>query len=158
MDLASGRFSGPNRHRTYFSNSNPLKESKRLTTMKLLRIFTLCLLPLLAQTHHVDFSTVLIGADGKPMPNGDKKLTLGDVAGAALMSTLEEDKNSTGAEKYKLFKLAQKVVGNKGPFTVEDMALIKARIGKAYGPGVVGPAFELLDPALAGAAEKPAAK
>jgi len=32
--------------------------------------------------------------------------------------------------------------------TAEELATIKERIGKAYGPIVVGPAWKMLDPAL----------
>src|SRR5271163_139064 len=110
--------------------------------MKTLILITLLPLLLAAQekTHKVDFSQVLIGADGKALPNGEKKLTLGDVSGGALMALLDEDKNATGQDKYKLFVLAQKVMSNKD-MTVEDITLIKTRIGKAYAPGVVGPAW-----------------
>ena len=100
---------------------------------------------------HIDFKQTLIGADRKPIiaPDTKKPVTLGDIAGAALMNTIDDDRTATGADKFKLFVLAQKILDNKGPFTVEDIALLKQRIGKAFGPSMVGPAWNALDPAMA---------
>lgn len=118
--------------------------------MKLTIALLAILLPIMAQDKKIDFTQPLIGADKKTIPTSDSKkpLTLGDVAGGALMSVLEEDKTATGEQKYKLFVLAQKVLSNHA-LTVDDIATIKKRIGVAYGPGVVGPAWNLLDPAVA---------
>lgn len=112
---------------------------------------SLCLSLGFAQDRSIDFTQVLKGVDGKPLQSTDPKittgLTLGEVSVAALVTILEEDKGANGETKFKLDELARKVYGKKQVhLTVEDLATIKARIGKAYGPLVVGPAWRLLDP------------
>jgi hypothetical protein len=75
-------------------------------------------------------------------------MTLGDAALMALETALEEDRQSTGADKFKLDDLARKIFGKKDVILpVEDIATIKTRIGKAYGPMIVGAAWRVLDPA-----------
>jgi hypothetical protein len=107
---------------------------------------------LLAQTQAIDFTRVLVGVDGKPLQSSDPKkttgMTLSEAAVAGLETILDEDKQSSGTDKFKLDELAHKIYEKKSVvLTVEEIALIKTRIGKAYGPLVVGPAWRLLDPA-----------
>src|ERR1700733_8872900 len=91
-----------------------------------------------AAPSHIDFTKDLLGVDGKPLPNVDiadpKKspgLTLGDVAVGALEASLEADKGTGGAEKFKLDTLARKVYKNKDAvLEVEEISLIKTRIGQ----------------------------
>ena len=108
------------------------------------------------EARKVDFTQVLMGIDGKPL-NGDVKpaLTLGDIAVTALHSTIEEDKTMSGLDKFKMDELARKIYKSKAAtLSVEDLATIKTRIGKVYGPLVIGPSWRLLDPSLV---EKPPA-
>jgi hypothetical protein len=95
----------------------------------------------------LDFKQVLIGLDGKPVPNNDPKvttgLTLGDACIYALTAILDEDRGATGQAKFDLYELALKVKDNKS-LTIEEIATIKSRIGKAWGQVVVGPAWEIL--------------
>jgi hypothetical protein len=109
---------------------------------------------------HIDFTAALKGVDGQTISSGkpaaDGKtpipMTLGDAALMALETALEEDRQSTGADKFKLDDLARRIYGKKDVvLPVEDVALIKTRIGKAYGPMIVGAAWRVLDP---GAPEK----
>jgi hypothetical protein len=98
----------------------------------------------------IDFTQVLIGVDGKALFNPETKvtLTLGEVAITALETMNQEDRDMPGAKKFQMDELARKIHGNKAAvLPVEDITLIKERIGKAYGPMVVGPAWRLLDPA-----------
>jgi len=86
------------------------------------------------------------------MMNGDPKvpvaLTLGEVAVTALESQLEEDKQATGADKFKRDELARKIYGKKDvALPAEEIATIKDRIGKSFGAMVVGAAWRMLDPA-----------
>jgi hypothetical protein len=108
--------------------------------------------PAQSTPRHFDFDQVLIGIDGKPLQNGDARtptpLTLGDAAVNALESQTPDDAKSSGAEKFKLDELARKVYRNKDvTLSVEEIAIIKDRIGKVYGPMVVGAAWRILDPA-----------
>ena len=118
-----------------------------------------------AAPRHIDFTQVLTGVDGKTInyseakAAGDAKapspMTLGDVALVALESALEEDRTMPGADKFRLDDLARRLYKNKDVvLPVEDIATIKTRIGKAFGPLVVGAAWRLLDPAETQASEK----
>ena len=127
----------------------------RAATKNLFILFALGCLTLAGQdARKVDFTQTLVGIDGKPL-NGDVKpaLTLGDIAVTALHSTIEEDKTMSGLDKFKMDELARKVYKSKvATLSVEDLAAIKARIGKIYGPLVIGATWRLLDPSLV---EKP---
>lgn len=73
-------------------------------------------------------------------------LTLTTVALNALLNTYEDEK-ITGKEKADRMQLALKI--NKNPkeadLTIEQMKLVKDLIGKAYGPLIVGRAYEMLE-------------
>jgi hypothetical protein len=107
------------------------------------------------QQRTIDFTQTLAGLDSKPISNGaaDKSLlTLGDVAVNALEGVLPGDDRLNGADKFKLDTLARAVFQNKAAvLTVEDIAQLKDRIGKAYGALVVGAAWRALDPAVTNA-------
>jgi hypothetical protein len=55
-----------------------------------------------------------------------------------------EDKD--GAAKYRLYTLAQKVsAGGSVELPVEDVAILKQKIGENFAPMVVGRAYDLLE-------------
>lgn len=128
-----------------------------------MKILTLLLASLLcfAAGDGIDFSQQLSGIDGKPLlndaaskPDKPMYLTLGDVAIIALEAQLQEDAQATGAEKFKRDELARKIFGAKAvSLSIEELASIKERIGKAFPAVTVGAAWRLLDPAVT----KPAA-
>ena len=124
-----------------------------ITNMKLIITLLLTAASLcFGQGRPIDFTASIIGIDGKPMMNGDPKvpvaLTLGEVAVTALESQLEEDKQATGADKFKRDELARKIYGKKDvALPAEEIATIKDRIGKSFGAMVVGAAWRMLDPA-----------
>ena len=127
--------------------------------MKLL-IGLISLFVLAAEPAFIDFTQPITGLDGKPISQGDPKspivLTLGDVATTALETMIDEDKSATGETKFRLDELARKIYQNKhAVLSVEEVALIKTRIGKLFSPITVGAAWRLLDPSLR---EKPPAK
>lgn len=98
----------------------------------------------------INFSTVLISAEGKPIKeDADKDCTLGFVAINALLGTMKGDEEMSGEDKLKYFQLAQKIADGRDKnkeidMAVEDVSKIKARIGKMYGAAIVGPAWTLL--------------
>jgi hypothetical protein len=103
---------------------------------------------------HIDFTQVIRDLDGKPLPiNIEGKLpsvaTLGQVAKDALVNVLQEDAQLSGSVKYDHWILAGKIYPDKSDvvLTAEELATIKERIGKAFGPLVVGPCWRMLDPA-----------
>ena len=75
--------------------------------------------------------------------------TLGSVITQALITLMPGDENLDGTEKVRLFALALAVNSNADhDFSVEDVALMKNRIGRGFGPVVVGRAWQMLDPAV----------
>jgi hypothetical protein len=103
----------------------------------------------------IDFNTQLKDIDGQPLLDNiieaglpkQVPVTLARIAANALLQNYPDEANLAGAEKVKRFELAMKVSSAKKaiPLVAEDIALIKERIAKAYGPLVVGRAWQLLD-------------
>ena len=64
----------------------------------------------------------------------------------ALMAVLETDRSMSGEDKVKIWVLAGKIQKEDVvELVAEDVALLKKRVGAAYGPAIVGPAFLLLN-------------
>jgi hypothetical protein len=84
------------------------------------------------------------GQDGKPEP-----LTLEKVVETALMAQFPDDRMS-GDEKAKRYGIAMKIYSAKDKrdvqLSIDEVKVIKDVVGKAYGPSVVGPAWQILDP------------
>ncbi len=97
----------------------------------------------------IDFSTALIGLDGKQLNDAGKDLKLSDVCCTALLATYASEQNLDGNIKLKRWKIAEKIFGkNEVDISVEEINTIKELIEKAYGPGVIGPVLKLLDPSV----------
>lgn len=84
---------------------------------------------------------------GKPLDCPREQIaTLGWYARTALNATFPDETNLSGDDKAKRGGLAQSLVGaTEVKLKVEDLALIKKLIGKAYGPLVVYQAWEMLE-------------
>lgn len=109
-------------------------------------------IPLVAHAQKVDFTQVLHDAHGEPFvaqvdpqPAPQRAMTLGDVAVNALETPLPDDAKLSGEEKFKMDELARLVLSKKAHPTPEQIATIKARIGKMYSPALVGAAWLILD-------------
>jgi hypothetical protein len=69
---------------------------------------------------------------------------LADAAVNALLGT--ESQETPATEKVKRFNLARAIQeGGEIELDIEDLAIVKMLIGKAFAPLVVGQAFELLE-------------
>jgi hypothetical protein len=102
------------------------------------------------QPRTIDFTVTLVNYDGKLLTDGATKdakpLTLGDVAVLALETSLDEDRQISGVVKFQRDQLARKIYKNKeAVLTIEEIALIRDRIGKVCTPIVVGAAWPLID-------------
>jgi hypothetical protein len=107
----------------------------------------------MAQGRQIDFQTVMLDENDKPMmecidPQDCKDrrpLTLGIVA---MRSLANPEQGLDGAKSLKRGQLALRVY-KAGPLSLpaEEIAEIKERITKMYGPLVVARAFDILDPA-----------
>lgn len=76
----------------------------------------------------------------------ETEATLGRVAANALLALADSDKDMSGETKVKRYDLAIRVVRGETALKAEDIAIIKAAIGKHYTPLIVGQAWKLLDP------------
>lgn len=117
--------------------------------MKRTALALLILTAFAGQALAIDFSAPIRSIDGTPVPADPGKpelLTLGRVCEDALIAQLPNDQ-ATPAEKNQRFWLAHKIHAGKEPLTADEITLAKKVIGLAYGPLVVGRAYELLDPA-----------
>lgn len=76
---------------------------------------------------------------GRKVPKLEEvPMTLQYAAGEALGSVTQDDSGESQEEKLKRGRLLEKIYSKpKGEFTIEELALIKRRIGKYYGPIVV---------------------
>lgn len=97
----------------------------------------------------INFDTVLKDLQNKAMiDEKGNPFSLRDAVTNALLLSFTDEPNLQGADKIRRFQLATKIQGAKSiDLLAEEIALAKACVGKAYGPLVVGRAYELLDPA-----------
>ncbi len=94
----------------------------------------------------INFLTPILDLKGKPIPNGETALTLGDVVITAMFATTPDDQSAPAHKKVKQFKLALLAeAGGEAEISSEDAAFLKERIGKVYNALVVGRAFELIE-------------
>lgn len=102
----------------------------------------------------IDFSTELLSLSGEPIKeniqdeSGIKKvpLQLWKVCTDSLLAVFQDERNVTGEDKVKRWKLAQKIHEAKEvDLESEEISLIKSLIAKSYSPAIVGPAFQLLE-------------
>lgn len=97
----------------------------------------------------INFSTPLIGLDGKQLNDVGKELKLSDVCCTALLATYASEQNLDGNIKLKRWKIAEKVFDkNEVDLSIDEINTIKELIEKAYGPGVIGPVFKIIDPSV----------
>lgn len=91
----------------------------------------------------IDFNIKLSEMDGSVSENAP---TLRDIAIRALVEQLPSDDRSTGEDKFKRAALAHRIhVGGAIDVAIEDVAMIKKRIGEAYSPLVVYSSWNLLE-------------
>ena len=102
----------------------------------------------------INFGAKILGIDGKTIPDGERNLTLGAVCCTALLASYPDETNLEAALKVKRFRLAEIAVKNKEQeLPVDDIAELKRLIAKAFGPLIVGRAFDLIEPVV-GSSEK----
>ncbi len=94
-----------------------------------------------------NFTTPIKNLDGRPLKEGDREVTLASIAVNALLTPYEDERNLSGDDKVKRFKLAQAIHDAQGEIevTVEQVALLKSLIAKAYTPLIVGQAWAVLE-------------
>ncbi len=89
--------------------------------------------------------------DGEVLKDNDGKgnvidATLKNAIVNALLAPLGQGKAEIGTDKVKKFDLAQQIYNNdEVELTVEEVTLIKERVGEVFGAIVVGQVFNLLE-------------
>ncbi len=90
-----------------------------------------------------DLDLPMIDLQGNPFADG---ATLKTVAFVSITATLPSDDRMPVDQKLRLYRLAAKIApGGVIELTVEELALLKDRIGSALTLMAVGKAFELLE-------------
>lgn len=92
----------------------------------------------------INFNTELKTIDGKSL---NPPATLKDAVVNALLSLLDDERHIPGEEKAKRWILATRIYSNPEnvELTVEEVAMIKSLVGKAYPPLIVGQAWKILE-------------
>lgn len=85
------------------------------------------------------------GEEPTPVP-----ITIGKIVVNALLASFDDERQLSGDEKARRFRLAQNVYeARKGDgwvdLTAEDITLLKALVGKGYGPLIVGQIYDILE-------------
>lgn len=83
----------------------------------------------------------------EPHAEGARTVTVKKIAVDALLANYEDERNLSGEDKVKRFRLAQKihVAEDEIEITAEEISLIKRLVGKGYAPLAVGQVFDLLE-------------
>ena len=98
----------------------------------------------------IDFSAVIKDLDGEAVKDGEKDATLGRVACTALLASYADEQDLAAEDKVKRFRLAEVAArGGEQEIKVDDVALIKTLIGKAFAPLIVGRAYDIIEPPAA---------
>jgi hypothetical protein len=94
-----------------------------------------------------DFVPVdLMSEQSITMPDGKTPATLARLCVQALGAALPDEQDQTAEDKVRAWSLGGKIVrGGVVDLPAEDIALLKKRVGKLYGPFVVGPCLEALE-------------
>lgn len=91
----------------------------------------------------VNVTQPITDLDGKPL---SEDATLRRTCLQVLMNALDGDEKMPGDEKAKLFALGLKIHDEDEPdLTVDEWAKIKNRIGRGYGPAIVGRAYAMIE-------------
>jgi len=109
----------------------------------------------------IDLGEVIHGDDGKPLMEGDKKLTLGLAFGFAFAhGTIEADARTGYDGKLKTYLLGKKVAQERGVIELDDQEIeeVKARVGAVFKPVVIGKIDEMVFGAEGGKAPTAKAK
>jgi hypothetical protein len=94
----------------------------------------------------LNFNAILKDFDGNTLKENGNELSLKTVSVNALMFPYPDESNLSGDEKMNRYLLAQRLhAGGEIELRVEEVAKLKALIGKAYGPVIVGPSFQILE-------------
>lgn len=91
-----------------------------------------------------DLTQELKNPYGKPFEPAT--ITLEQACFQAVSAALPEDQKLPVPDKLKLYRVAQKIsAGGVVDFSVEELTLIKQRVGQTWSTLVIGAAYDILD-------------
>ncbi len=95
----------------------------------------------------VNFSEFMKDLAGEVISSNKAELTLRDVSESALLGTYQDESQLSGEEKAKRWILAMRIHADpkNADLTIEEVALVKKLIGKAYAPLIVGQTWQVLE-------------
>ncbi len=96
----------------------------------------------------VDMKQKLLGIDLTALKDeAGKEVEVGLIVLRALGANLDTDRTMDGEQKVKIWELAVKIGSSDKPvdLTPEELVILKQRVGAAFGPMVVGPAYRILN-------------
>jgi hypothetical protein len=92
----------------------------------------------------INVAQPILDLDGKQI---DGEATLRKACVQVLLNPLKGDDGQSGQDKASLFALAMQINSEDEPdLAIEDWAKIKERVGRGYGPLVVGRVYAMIDP------------
>lgn len=97
----------------------------------------------------IDFMVGLKALNGEPIKDTKKEdVRLKDVCVSSLNNSGEDWTKIKPDEKYRRGQLAEVIFKSTGVIDVsaEDVSLLKAQVGKVFGPHIVRIVWDLLDP------------
>ena len=94
----------------------------------------------------VNFDKQLVDLDGTIIPDakGNPAIPRG-ISVDALLAAFNDEQNIAGEEKLKRYILAEKIYKKEDDLSVEELALLKKLIGKAYTPLIVGQSWKIIE-------------
>lgn len=94
----------------------------------------------------VNFDKQLVDLDGTIIPDakGNSAILRG-ISVDALLAAFNDEQNIAGEEKLKRYILAEKIYKKEDDLSVEELALLKKLIGKAYTPLIVGQSWKIIE-------------
>ena len=118
----------------------------------------------------IDFTSLVInpitekpftqpGSDCKPGQFAGKdcsevEIMLGDAAVTALEALTDQDRGVDGKTKFDRDELARKIYKNNAAvLSVDEIKIIKDRIGLVWPPAMVGATWRMIDPSLKGSSK-----
>lgn len=90
----------------------------------------------------LDFEQPLIAIDDSFVQYDGKDLTLGKACMLAVLNE-EQGQQASGEDKFKRWGVAKKIKASE-ELSVDEVALIKERVGKCWQAQAVGPIYEIL--------------
>ena len=94
----------------------------------------------------LDLDAVLLDRRDKPLRNGDRVCTLGQIFADCLDNPTPVDAQAGRAEKERWHKLAKQLdAGGQQSLEMSDLVLIQDRVAIMYGAAVVGAVAEALE-------------